>query len=274
MRIVGERCIKMSGLDDLIRKAAQIAEEEGLFENDRNEVLMQEMLPRPEKVNQQEKALATIMERLKDETGFDVNQAKGALESISPEQVQDAVQSGHQTTDHAVEASDNTQNISSGSQSEKNMVYEKLKPKPEDFIQKQLDVLEEWTNQNLQLAKKDSIRFWILKIPAIICSVSVTAFEFFDYGQINIILGVVAAFCIAVDAAFPGGQMHNAHKRAANEARRLQHNAIGKWQKAQLDKNTSREESARTIIDYIQRERTRIDKYVTDAETSLGIQSS
>jgi hypothetical protein len=79
---------------------------------------------------------------------------------------------------------------------------------------------------------------------------------------------------VAVDAAFRGGQLHHAHKRAANEACRLQHNAIGKWQKAQLDKIASQDEAARSIIAYIQRERTRIDRYVTDTEASPGAQNA
>ena len=221
------------------------------------------------------------MNRLAKETGIDVKQTLGAMSAQVPSQSQQET-----TPDSTIQAASGVElnakpekSISDGSSG--NRVADSSRSasvqseiNPEDFIQNQLDVLEEWIGRNSKMARRDSIRYWIFKIPAIICTVSVTAFEVFGYGQVNVVLGVVAAFCVAVDAAFPGGQLHNAHKRAANEARRLQHNAIGKWQKAQLDTNVSLEEAARTIIDYIQRERTRIDKYVTDAEASLGNQNS
>ena len=99
---------------------------------------------------------------------------------------------------------------------------------------------------------------------------SITALESFGYGNVVIVLGVVSALCIGIDAAFPGGQLYNVHKRAANEARRLQHDVITKWRQVQFDESRSINGAVKTILDGVQSERTRIDKYITDAEASLG----
>jgi hypothetical protein len=141
-------------------------------------------------------------------------------------------------------------------------------------VQEQIDVLEGWVDHNTKKAERDFLRFWAFKLPAIACSVSVAAFESLGFGVAVIVLGVISAFCVGVDALFPGGRLHNVHKRAANEARRLQHDAIGRWRKAQLGKESERRNAVAGILDFVQKERERIDKYLTDAESSLGITDS
>lgn len=237
----------MADFNDLIRRTEKIAREEGIFDDDSKR---QEILPSPERLKRQGEKLSRAAQRLKEETGVDVTQIANSLASDSKQP----------TSTHQKEMPS------------REPIKVREEPDPEDFVQEQIDVLEKWVNDNIRLARKDFIRFWVFKTPAIICSVSVAAFESFGYGQVNIILGVITAFCVGIDALFPGGRLHNAHKRAANEARRLQHNAIGKWRKAQLDKDGDRSKSAQDIIDYIQKERTRIDKYLTDTEASLGVE--
>ncbi|MCG8345635.1 MAG: hypothetical protein MI685_10840 [Chlorobiales bacterium] len=248
----------MPGFDDFLRKAAQIAKEEGAFEKDDRK---RDLLPSPGKVKRQIENLSRAAERLKNKTGVDVT---GLAHNRTSEASQRPTSPPAPLTEgNAVEETAHPQLRGDGPQD--------AAIDTDDIIQEQIDVLETWILDNSRLAKRDFARFWALKIPAIFASVSVAAFQSLGYGSVVIVLGVVTAFCVGIDALFPGGRLHNVHKRAANEARRLQHDAIGKWRQAQLDNTTPKEEATAKILDFIQRERTRIDKYVTDAETSLGV---
>ncbi len=139
-----------------------------------------------------------------------------------------------------------------------------------DVVQEQLDILETWTKDNLRAARRDALRFWALKIPAILSSVSVAALEAFGFGPAVIVLGAVTALCVAIDGMFPGGRLFNVHKRAGNELRRLQHDVVLKWRQAQLGSKKFLTAAVKAILEHVQEERGRIDKYVTDAESSLG----
>ena len=239
----------MPGFDDLFRKAQQIAREEGISLG--GDSKKREILPSapPAKIDK-EKA-KRVAERVAGELGVNLEAGDSDAE---PEPRNEAVEPAETKKEETQKT--NTV-VDSG-------------PDPNDVVQEQLDILEAWTVENLRLAKRDAIRFWALKLPAIASSASVAAFEAFGYGQVVIILAVVAALCIAVDGLFPGGQLHNVHKRAASEARRLQQNTIIKWRQAQLDPEKPLAEAAKATLATIQKERTRIDKYVTEAESSLG----
>lgn len=52
----------------------------------------------------------------------------------------------------------------------------------------------------------------------------------------------------------------------------MQNDAVTMWRQAQLDTKNSRKRAAHSILSFIQKERTRIDKYLTDAEASLGVE--
>jgi hypothetical protein len=234
--------VTMNNWKDLIEKVAKKAADDGLLGD--SEKLAKELLPSPKKASLETAEIKNII--------------KKAIVEIekAPRPPQD-------------------ENILSGAMLEnppEKPIISRAESitKAEIIIQEQLDYLESWTNQNIIEARKDWWRFWVFKIPAIICSVSITAFESFGYGNIVIVLGVISALCIGIDSTFPGGQLHNVHKRAANETRRLQHDVITKWRQVQFDESKSVNVAIKTILDEIQIERTRIDKYVTDAEASLG----
>jgi hypothetical protein len=230
----------MNDWKDLIDKVAKKAADEGLFNNDGK----QEMLPSPGKASMEASAIKNILKSV-----------IGEIEQV-PRQVQDE----NIVNATVLEMPESKPNLSrTESISRANMI-----------VQEQLDYLESWTNINLAEARKDWWRFWAFKIPALISSVSITALESFGYGDVVIVLGVVSALCIGIDAAFPGGQLYNVHKRAANEARRLQHDVITKWRQVQFDESRSVNGAVKNILDEIQNERTRIDKYITDSESSLG----
>jgi hypothetical protein len=228
----------MSDWSRLIEKAAQVAKEEGLLGDD----LKKEILPRAPRVEVKSQVMAIVKSVVEENT---------SLEAI-PERNEKPEKATGLPTERT------------------GIAREEALSKANHIIQEQVDLLEEWSKANLAEAQKDWRRFWLFKIPALISSVSVTAFEAFGYGNVVIILGVVSALCIGIDAAFPGGQLHNVHKRAASESRRLQHDVVTRWRQVQFDETRSVSSAVNAILDEIKRERTRIDKYVTDAETSLG----
>jgi len=140
----------------------------------------------------------------------------------------------------------------------------------EAIMEEQLKILSEWADTNSNFAEKDRFRYWVLKVPALVSTVSVSALEAFGYGQAVIVSGVLAAFCVGIDAAFPGGQLHNIHKRATNEIRRLQQDVLTKWRQAQLGPAEELVSATHAILKDIQENRAKIDTYVTEAEASLG----
>ncbi len=232
----------MNDWEDLIKKVAKKAADEGLLGNADKE-FRKDMLPSPRQASM-DSSLANVLKSV-----------VGEIERVPrPVQDEDVV----------------TATILEVPQAKPSLSRAESITKADMIIQEQLDYLESWTKLNLAEARKDWWRFWIFKIPALISTVSITAFESFGYGNVVIILGVVSALCVGIDAAFPGGQLHNVHKRAANEARRIQHDVITKWRQVQFDESRSINGAVKTILDEIQNERTRIDKYVTDAEASLG----
>jgi hypothetical protein len=251
----------MANFDDLLRKAAKIAQEEGLFSDDGT----REILPSPGRVKREGEIASQVANRLKTEGGVDLT---GVAQALSQGPASRRAPPASSPSKPIPESK--TPRDADSSQQDAPAAPVDL----DDIIQEQLDVLELWVNHNTDQAKRDFIRFWAFKTPAIACSVSVAAFESLKFGVVVIVLGVISAFCVGIDALFPGGRLHNVHKRAANEARRLQHDAIGRWRKAQLGKDADKRHAVSTILDFIQKERSRIDKYLTDAEASLGVADS
>lgn len=142
-----------------------------------------------------------------------------------------------------------------------------------DYLEKQLSLLENYAVSNLRQSRRDRWRFWLLKIPAIVCAAGTSAFELLDIGRLVPIFGIISAACVAIDAAWPGGMLHNLHLRAARETRRLEHEILTEWQKTQLEAGQSPGQLHRKVVellDLIKKERNRIDTYVTLGEITLG----
>jgi hypothetical protein len=133
--------------------------------------------------------------------------------------------------------------------------------------------LEEWALANKKDYERDLVRYWSLKLPAIVCAATISGLEGFGFHAAVSVLGIVSAICVAVDAALPRGLLYNVHRRAFNELRNVNANIRNQWNIAEV--KTEGDPSARraaviAILDYSQRERERINKYLTDAEASLG----
>lgn len=152
----------------------------------------------------------------------------------------------------------------------------------EEVIRGQLDSLSAWALANNADARHDRRRYWLFKIPAIVCAASTSALEAFGFGAVVILLGVVAAVCIAIDAAYPGGLLHNTHRRAANELSLLVDRVQTEWDEitvAWRDASTpealqERTEALRALLKMLQDEKSRINQYLTAGEASLDTKHS
>lgn len=143
------------------------------------------------------------------------------------------------------------------------------------IIERELIQLIEWAHVNKLDAKKDKRDFWSLKIPAIIGGFGVSALQAFDYGSAVIILGLITSVCVAIDGVHPRGSLYNVHKKAANELYGLQDKLGGQLSQLRLkypnlDNDQCRSEASMLLIE-IQKEKDRINKYLTSVEASLDV---
>src|SRR5882757_6331441 len=89
-------------------------------------------------------------------------------------------------------------------------------------LQEQLTNLETWAQSNRRDSKLDAIKFWSLKIPAIVVAAGSGVSAYYELKGLAVIAGAVASLCVLIDALNPGGALRNAHLRAFNELRILQ----------------------------------------------------
>jgi len=139
-------------------------------------------------------------------------------------------------------------------------------------LQEQLMDLETWAQANRRDAKWDTVKFWALKIPAIVVSAGSGVFAYFKVDSVAVIGGAVASLCVLIDALNPGGALRNAHLRAFNELRILQGRMKAEWQVGFL-LNENRNTLAAKIIEGATKEKERINDAITNAETSLAVTS-
>lgn len=130
-----------------------------------------------------------------------------------------------------------------------------------------LSELELWAIANKKEARRDTMAFWMLKIPAIISSVGTGILAYFDLGTFSLFLGVIAGVCVAVDGIHPRGMLRNTHLRAFHDIRILTSSIVTKW-RTRSDKSIATNISKRIIKD-VEDERVRIANYIKDAETAL-----
>lgn len=133
----------------------------------------------------------------------------------------------------------------------------------------QLKSLEDWALANRSDARRDTLRFWMLKIPAILVSASSGVFAYFKVDAIAVVAGAIASLCVLIDGLNPGGALRNVHLRAFNELRKLEDTMLSNWQVGEL-RGKDRNLLAAEIIERAEDEKARINLYITAAETSLA----
>jgi hypothetical protein len=137
-------------------------------------------------------------------------------------------------------------------------------------LREQLMDLETWAQANRRDAKWDTVKFWGLKIPAIVVSAGSGVSAYFKVDSVAVIGGAVASLCVLIDALNPGGALRNAHLRAFNDLRILQNRMKSEWQVGFL-LNEEPKPLAAKIIDGAKKDKARINDDITLAETALGV---
>lgn len=145
---------------------------------------------------------------------------------------------------------------------------------PKELVS-EIEEFEKWARANERDAKRDAILFWILKIPAILCSASAGIFAYFDLKLLPIIAGAIASLCVLIDGLNPRGKLRNVHLKAHHDLRNLQHTISTEWKKVSVGKSTEEECAKRAveILEEAQKKSKRIAAYIKNAETALDVKS-
>jgi hypothetical protein len=151
-------------------------------------------------------------------------------------------------------------------------------------LQNQLNELEKWAQANENDAKNDAIKFWMLKIPALVLSASAGITAYFKWDLVPVILSAIASLCVLIDGLNPNGLLRSAHHGAFLDIRSLQHRMLAQWQAGVDDasmlaqwqvgvvnaKNEwERNQLAAKIINKAQMKIAKIDGFIRKAETSI-----
>jgi hypothetical protein len=140
---------------------------------------------------------------------------------------------------------------------------------PTELVQ-QLDEYRQWAISNKNDARRDTVQFWMLKIPAIITSASSSALAYFNAKTVSIVAGSVAAVCVLIDSVHPRGGLRNVHWRAFNEISKLVADMEQEWRLASLHGKIKTEDEARAeaarIIEKVRPEVDRINQNIITAE--------
>ena len=103
-----------------------------------------------------------------------------------------------------------------------------------DILTNELKNLEKWADINIEDAKKDTIQFWLLKIPAIVTSACAGIFAHFELTDVSVISGAIASICVVVDGIHPRGMLKNTHTRASHDIRILSNKMVRDWKTSSM----------------------------------------
>ncbi len=129
--------------------------------------------------------------------------------------------------------------------------------------------LEEWAEANERDVRRDTVRFWTFKLPAVVSSASAGLLALAHLEVVAAILAAVGSACVIIDAVNPGGQLRNAHLRAVYDLRELEHDATDKWRIGAL-KGTASSELAAEILEGARKVRDKVASDLKAAETSFA----
>jgi hypothetical protein len=147
---------------------------------------------------------------------------------------------------------------------------------PEDALNEQIADLECWVRANLRSERRAVLRFWLLRVPAVLCALVALAAVALGVPQVLAGLAAAVALLIAVDAAFPGGSLRSPLRRALYELRQLQNTAKIRWDRVRLahpdPASPKRVAYALALLDLIGTKRENVSKYLTGlaATPSIG----
>jgi hypothetical protein len=136
-------------------------------------------------------------------------------------------------------------------------------------LQSFISELEDWARLNQADARHDTIRFWSLKVPAILSSASAGVLAINHLETAAAILASIATACILIDGVNPGGQLRNAHVRAVHDLRTLQHQLVNDWRVGCL-RGTNTNNLAAELLLKGEKAREEVASALRSAETSFA----
>jgi hypothetical protein len=130
-----------------------------------------------------------------------------------------------------------------------------------------IDQIEDWVKANEKEVKRDRLKFWGLKLPAILSSSASAAIPFFEsnWGAVIAIAGTISIICVLLDGLTRPGKLLNVHLRAVHELRKLENDIKDEWEKGYL-KGEDHNLLTAKIIESVQTERNKVGDYIKKAE--------
>jgi len=145
---------------------------------------------------------------------------------------------------------------------------------PDKTIDDQIAELETWAALNIQLARVEAVRFWVLRGVAFFGAVGASVTVALNMPSQAIACGCIAALAIAVDAGWPSAGERIARRRATHDLRELQHTLKLRWDKVRLAHpnplSPKRVAHALVLLDAISAKREEIGKYLGDASPGVS----
>jgi hypothetical protein len=133
----------------------------------------------------------------------------------------------------------------------------------------EFEELEAWIALNAKAARRNSLRFWVLKIPAILATSCAGVFGYFNLQAATVVSGAIGSICVLIDGLNPGGTLRNIHIRAVHDLRQLQDDVKAKLRYG-IPGQDSLEGILGSIFGLVQSERRRIGAYLREAESVFG----
>jgi len=149
-----------------------------------------------------------------------------------------------------------------------------LDPNMPSDLKTQIKELDSWALENLKESRRDTIKFWLLKIPAILASASAGISAYYGWDVIALVLGAVGSICVLIDGIYPSGMLRNVHVRAYYDIKSLEQTMIADWRIGRLNnkgKSDSYNELAVKILKGSQDRIKEITTFIKDAEAALDI---
>lgn len=142
------------------------------------------------------------------------------------------------------------------------------------IVEKHLRQIVVWAEKNRRDATTDRIKYWMFKLPALLCATAGSVLEAYHRHDFVLILTAVATVCIGVDSIRPRGQLHNAHMRAWHELSHLASRVELELDRIQLSAaaldDTEWVSKLDDLLATIAREEARVEAYLATAEAALG----
>jgi hypothetical protein len=145
---------------------------------------------------------------------------------------------------------------------------------PERAIDDQIAELEAWAWANVKAERLDNLRFWGMRVLAFLGAASAAAAAALHQTELAVTGGILAAFAVVVDAAWPSVGDRIARRRAIHDLREFQHHLRIKWDKVRLahpnPNAPKRIAHALVLLDHIQNKREEIGRYLGDAPPGVA----